>query len=85
MLIFLAARIERSGLVLINSRLDNYPAFFRITPEAIALRLANVPVGEQHPVEILKENWALLAPDLERLVRKHGNDFTVTPEMLAPR
>jgi len=85
MLIFLAARIERTGLVLINGRLDNYPAFFRITPEAIALRLAGVPLGDQHPVEILKANWDLIAPDLERLVRKFGNDFTVTPEMLERR
>jgi hypothetical protein len=82
MLIFLAARIERNGLVLINARLDGYPAYFRITPEAIAERLAGVPMGELQPLEILEANWQSLAPDLERLVRKYGQDFLVTPEML---
>lgn len=85
MLIFLAARIERNGLVLINARLDGYPAYFRITPEAIAEALAGVQIGEQQPLEILEANWSRLAPDLERLVRRHGQDFTVTPEMLKPR
>ncbi|NDV12257.1 hypothetical protein [Crenobacter caeni] len=80
MLVLLAARIDRSRLLLVNGRLDGYPAFFHIDPQALALRLGQSALAD--PAAALAAHWAELGPALTRLVRRHGNDFTVDAAML---
>ncbi|MGL6071642.1 hypothetical protein [Craterilacuibacter sp.] len=80
MLTLLACRVDRSQMLLVNSRLDGYPAYFHIEPAALAdfLRVDSIP---DLPA-CLTENWPALAPTLTRLVRRFGNDFTVTSALL---
>lgn len=80
MLILLASRIDRSRMLLVNARLDGYPAFFHIAPEALADYLALAPGTDFSAA--LASNWPRLAPTLEKLVRRFGNDFIVTAELL---
>lgn len=84
MLMLLAARIDRNNHILVNARLDGYPAHFHIAPEAIDVWLALPPLGAANSLTLLEGNWGRFAAPLERLVRRHGNDFVVTAEMLKP-
>ncbi|MCP9758539.1 hypothetical protein EGI20_04315 [Aquitalea sp. S1-19] len=82
MLTLLACRIDRSQMLLVNTRLDGYPAYFHIEPVALADYLGVDSIPDLPAC--LSENWPTLAPLLARLVRRYGNDFTVTSAMLKP-
>lgn len=84
MLMLLAARIDRNDHILINARLDGYPAHFHVAPEAIDAWLSLPSLGVANSLALLQSNWNRFAAPLERLVRRHGNDFVVTTEMLQP-
>ncbi|EEG08481.1 hypothetical protein [Pseudogulbenkiania ferrooxidans] len=84
MLMLLAARIDRNNQILINARLDGYPAHFHVEPEAVDAWLQLPPLGTENSLTLLQGNWSRFAAPLERLVRRHGNDFVVTAEMLKP-
>jgi len=82
MMTFLGARLDRSALVLVNCRLDGYPAFFQVEPEAVGRFLGVALQNDNHAVLLVEEEWKRFAPIFERLINKHGNDFIVTEAML---
>lgn len=82
MLMLLAARLDRNNHILINARLDGYPAHFHVDPEAVDAWLKLPPLGAANSLSLLEGNWNRFAAPLERLVRRHGNDFLATAEML---
>jgi len=82
MMQLLAARLDRTGYILVNTRLDQYPAFFYIDPEAVDAGLGTPWSNAAEALAKLQTQWQQLAPELAKLVRRHGNDFVVTPEML---
>lgn len=84
MLMLLAARIDRNNYILVNARLDGYPAHFHVAPEAVDAWLALPPLGVANSLSLLENNWGRFAGPLERLVRRHGNDFVVMEGMLKP-
>ncbi|MDN0085208.1 hypothetical protein QU487_21095 [Crenobacter sp. SG2305] len=82
MMTFLGARLDRSALVLINCRLDGYPAFFHVEPEAIGRFLTVDLQNDSHAALLVEEQWTRFAPIFEKLINKHGNDFVATAAML---
>lgn len=82
MLQLLAARIDRSQRILINGRLDGYPAYFYLEPAAVAAALQQPATSADANLALLQAHWPQLAPRLTQLVQRHGNDFTVTAAML---
>jgi hypothetical protein len=82
MMELLAARLDRSGRILVNTRLDHYPAFFHIIPEAIDAALQLTPQNPVHSLALLEQHWRQLEPTLQRLVRRHGQDFEIDARML---
>jgi len=82
MMTFLGARLDRNGLVLVNVRLDGYPAYFHVEPEAIARFLNEVPAHPSHAATSVEEAWPRFAGVFETLVRRHGQDFIVDEAML---
>jgi hypothetical protein len=82
MMTLLAARLDRTGNILVNTRLDHYPAFFYIEPDAVDSCLQLPTVNAMQSLALLESHWKQLEPALEALVRRHGQDFIVTPEML---
>jgi hypothetical protein len=80
----LAARIDRSGQILVNTRLDGYPAFFHIEPRAVDAWLGLPALGDANSLSLLEANWDRFESELARLVRRNGNDFLVTQAMLRP-
>jgi hypothetical protein len=85
MIQLLAARVDRQERILVNARLDSYPAFFYIIPAAVNLCLQCPASSHLASLALLENHWQQLAPILERLVRSHGNDFVATEEMLVAR
>lgn len=83
MIQLLAARVDRQQRILVNARLDNYPAFFYIIPAAVNSSLQQPASTALESLDLLQGNWLQLAPKLEQLVRKHGNDFIITEELLS--
>lgn len=84
MMQLLAARVDRQQRILVNARLDQYPAFFYIVPGAVNIGLGLIASTPLDSLSLLENHWAQLAPQLERLVRRHGNDFVVDETMLKP-
>ena len=84
MMILHGARLDRLQRILINTSLDNYPAFFYVVPAAVDAALQMVYVDPAHSLQRLENHWARLSPEMERLIRRHGNDFVVTEDMLKP-
>jgi hypothetical protein len=82
MMQMLAARLDRQQRILVNARLDNYPAFFYVMPQAVSSCLRQTDASSQDALLLLQEQWPLLEEKLEKLVRKHGNDFVVSASML---
>ncbi|TDR82624.1 hypothetical protein [Paludibacterium purpuratum] len=82
MMQLLAARIDRSRRILVNARLDGYPAYFYIDPAAVPAWLQQSAVSADEALALLQAHWERLAPALEKQVRRHGNDFVVTTDSL---
>ncbi|WP_028535942.1 hypothetical protein [Paludibacterium yongneupense] len=80
----LAARLDRSGNILVNTRLDGYPAFFHLEPRVVDAWLSLPPLGDMNSLSLLESNWERFEAELARLVRRHGNDFIVTQGMMKP-
>jgi hypothetical protein len=82
MMQLLAARLDRQQRILVNARLDQYPAYFYVMPQAVNTCLGQAGASAQNGLELLQECWPQLAGRLEQLVRKHGNDFVISEAML---
>ncbi|AXK40144.1 hypothetical protein [Crenobacter cavernae] len=82
MLTFIAARIDRHEIILINARLDGYPANFQVDPAAIDAFFGVETGNADAALALLEAEWKRIAAALEKLVRRFGNDFLATPELL---
>lgn len=82
MLTLLAARLDRTGNILVNGRLDGYPAYFHVQPQAIYEALGLPADSDQGALQLLQQQWPRFDPALERLVRRFGNDFLATATLL---
>ena len=78
----LAARIDRNEHILINARLDGSPANFKVDPATIDVVLGLVSDNADIALERMQAQWPQVAPALEKLVRRFGNDFLATPGMI---
>ncbi len=85
MMTFLGSRLDRSGMVLVNTRLDGYPAYFHVKPAAIAAFLGVTLTRPDDAARLVDEEWSRLAAPFEALVRRHGQDFIVDETMLQHR
>jgi hypothetical protein len=82
MMTLLAARIDRNEHILLNARLDGYPANFKVDPALIDAVLGVTSPNADVALERMQQQWAQVAPVLEKLVRRHGNDFLATADMI---
>lgn len=82
MMTLLAALIDRNEHILINARLDGYPANFKVDPATIDVVLGIVSSDADGALERMQAQWPQVAPALEKLVRRFGNDFLATPDMI---
>ncbi|BEV73613.1 MULTISPECIES: hypothetical protein [unclassified Paludibacterium] len=83
MMPLLGARVDRSLRILVNTRLDGYPAYFHVEPQALFAWLQQPDGTPEAALALLQESWPTLSLRLEKLVQRHGNDFVVTAAMLA--
>lgn len=83
MMTFIAARIDRHEIILINARLDGYPANFRLEPAAVDAVFGVQSASADAALELVEAQWPRIAPVLEKLVRRYGNDFLASAELVA--
>ncbi|KZE35169.1 hypothetical protein [Crenobacter luteus] len=84
MMSFIAARIDRHEIILVNARLDGYPANFRLEPAAVDAFFASSTGNADAALALVEAQWPRIAPALEKLVRRYGNDFLATVALVTP-
>lgn len=83
MMPLLGACVDRSQRILVNTRLDGYPAYFHVEPQALFAWQQQPTGSPETALALLQEHWQVLNLRLEKLVQRHGNDFVVIAAMLA--